>query len=231
MVIGLCLILNVGDDNMIKSILFDVNGTLIKSKCKFFDFFASKQNRPELSNVIKTKFKEKIEKFSGEKFKPFLEIMTEAINDVFNEKFLTKEINKIYEDYIENEMYIEGTTKSVIKNLAKNFQLGIISNGNKTIVNKQLSFFGIKRFFKIIITSDDANCYKPNKKIFRIALNKMKTKPQNTVFVGNSEKDIFGAKNIGIITICVTQNINADFIIKNFKDLKTVLGNINVQKG
>ena len=59
----------------------------------------------------------------------------------------------------------------------------------------------------------------------------MKTKPQNTVFVGNSEKDIFGAKNIGIITICVTQNINADFIIKNFKDLKTVLGNINVQKG
>jgi len=44
---------------MIKSILFDVNGTLIKSKCKFFDFLASKLNNRELGNTVRIKFREK----------------------------------------------------------------------------------------------------------------------------------------------------------------------------
>ena len=207
---------------MIKAIFFDVNGTLFKSNQKFFDFLAERFGNRELGNKAKAKFREKIEKFSGQNFRPFLELVREAASETFGREFSLFEITEIYEDYIEKEMYIERGTKDVLENLGRNYKLGIISNGSREIVAKQLSFFGISKFFEVVITSDDAKAFKPDRKIFLLALNRLKIKPENAAFVGNSKNDMLGAKKVGILAISLSDDKDADFRIKNLKELERI---------
>ena len=107
-------------------------------------------------------------------------------------EFSLSEITEIYEDYIEKEMYIERGTKDVLENLGRNYKLGIISNGSKEIVAKQLSFFGIEKFFEVVITSDNAKAFKPDRKIF------------------------------GILAISLSEDKDADFRIKNLEELERI---------
>ena len=137
-------------------------------------------------------------------------------------EFSLSEITEIYEDYIEKEMYIERGTKDVLENLGRNYKLGIISNGSREIVAKQLSFFGIEKFFEVVITSDDAKAFKPDRKIFLLALNRLKIKPENAAFVGNSKNDMLGAKKVGILAISLSGDKDADFRIKSLEELERI---------
>lgn len=55
------------------------------------------------------------------------------------------------------------------------------------------------RYIKYLVSSEEANCEKPNKKIFKLALAKLKLKSSDVIMIGdNIEKDCNGANAIGI---------------------------------
>ena len=80
----------------------------------------------------------------------------------------------------------------------------------------------MKNFFEVVITSDDAKAFKPDRKIFLLALNRLKIKPENAAFVGNSKKDMLGAKKVGILAISLSEDKDVDFRIKNLKELERI---------
>ena len=85
------------------------------------------------------------------------------------------------------------------------FDLGLISNSKSDwAVHAILDRHGLRRFFKVIVTSAALRKRKPRPDPFTEALNKLGAKPSETVFVGDSlQADVLGARTVGIRSIHV----------------------------
>ena len=72
-----------------------------------------------------------------------------------------------------------------------------VSDMQASIQIRKLEQLGYKNL--LLVTSEEVGCEKPNPKIFKQALMKIECTAQNTIMIGdNFDKDIVGAKNIGI---------------------------------
>ena len=123
-------------------------------------------------------------------------------------------INVLSEDFIKflpnyNHL-IEGTI-DVLDYLSEKYQLHIITNGFKEVQNLKLEKSNIKKYFKIVITSESVGVKKPNPKIFEYALAQVSAQPQDCIMIGdNIEADILGAFNAGILPIHLELNKNGN---------------------
>ena len=123
-------------------------------------------------------------------------------------------------------------TKSVLIQLKQlDYILGIITDCDEDVANGILNKHNLADYFDIKIISSIVKIYKPNPLIFKEALKRAKCKPNETIYVGDSEIDIKGAKDIGIVTVIINRNekenqefgINPDFKIYNLKELLKIL--------
>lgn len=104
---------------------------------------------------------------------------------------------------------------------------------------EKINLLGINSYITNIITSEEIGCEKPNPNIYLNALNIMGVKPHETIMIGdNYQKDIVGAKNIGIYGFRYNENSffdSSDFLdlmphhatFINFSDLTTSFNEIN----
>jgi len=90
-------------------------------------------------------------------------------------------------------------THETLSYLKSKYVLHIITNGFKDVQAIKMSSSNLGQYFSEVITSECANCTKPDKKIFQHAMERAGVKPENCLMVGDSlEADILGAKNAGI---------------------------------
>ena len=84
-----------------------------------------------------------------------------------------------------------------LETLAKQYALGVITNGNADIRNMKIS-----KYFSFSISAEEVGAPKPNEEIFLAALRKTKVYNHEFVYVGDDMvNDIDGAKNVGMATI------------------------------
>ena len=87
------------------------------------------------------------------------------------------------------------------------YKIGIITDGTTVEQMEQLYKLGIIEYIDILITSEELGVEKPNEYIFKKALSYLSIADSyNAVMVGDDiERDIRGAKSVGIKTILVTK--------------------------
>ncbi len=131
--------------------------------------------------------------------------------------------------------------KDVLSILNEKHDLGVISNTGKTpgrIIRKYMKKDGILQLFKILVFSDEIRMGKPNPNIFRYALQELKAKPEECIFVGDDPiSDIFGAKSIGMQVVLFdvmdlgnTTPHKPHYIIKDLSDLLPIIKMISSDK-
>ena len=109
--------------------------------------------------------------------------------------------------------------------------MGIISDIDNDFQAFQFKVLEISGLFDSITTSEEVQSYKPESKIFQVALNKVRCQGEESVIIGDSyKKDIIGGKNMGMTTIWInkfsgnnTDNDKADFIVKDLKEISPIL--------
>mgnify|MGYP001030615699 CR=1 FL=1 len=80
----------------------------------------------------------------------------------------------------------------------------------------------LTKYFKTIITSEDAGVKKPNPIIFEYALKKTKALANESIMIGdNWEADIMGAKDAGLDVIFC--NFNKESVSANIKSVKNLI--------
>jgi putative hydrolase of the HAD superfamily len=85
------------------------------------------------------------------------------------------------------------------------YKIGIISDADSEDLTVQLRSAGILKYFDMMTTSSEVRSYKPNAKIFEIALAKSKCQPGQACYVGDTpEFDVLGANRVGLQSILVT---------------------------
>ncbi|TBN01356.1 noncanonical pyrimidine nucleotidase, YjjG family [Hyunsoonleella flava] len=135
------------------------------------------------------------------------------LNETFQTLNLSVEdgmIRKLSDDYIKYlstfNFLIEDTT-SILQYLKSKYKLHIITNGFNEVQYKKMDRSNITPYFETITNSEIAGVKKPNPKIFNFALNLAKTKPKQSIMIGDSlEADIEGALNIGMDAIFFSQD-------------------------
>ena len=97
-----------------------------------------------------------------------------------------------------------GTT-DVLDRLAKRYELGVISNSDGTM-ERLLKAIGLSRYFQTIVDSGTVGHQKPSKEIFRLALESMGAKPQESVYVGDIYSvDYVGATEAGMKAVLIDE--------------------------
>jgi putative hydrolase of the HAD superfamily len=74
---------------------------------------------------------------------------------------------------------------------------------------------GIAKFFQGIILSYEAGVRKPDKRIYVKALQSVKLRPGECVFVSDEVSDLEGAREVGLKTLLVRQGSHTTFEAKD----------------
>ncbi len=97
----------------------------------------------------------------------------------------------------------------VLEFLTDRYKLAIICNTSKSgeRIREILRSAGIKKYFDLVVVSSEVGLRKPDKRIFKIALEKLDLQPDEVVMVGNRiSADILGGNKVGMKTVLIKWN-------------------------
>ncbi|MBA3647067.1 MAG: noncanonical pyrimidine nucleotidase, YjjG family [Chitinophagales bacterium] len=115
------------------------------------------------------------------------------------DEILIKNLSEKYLEILPTKTHLHTGAIEILEYLRLKYSLHIITNGFEEVQNKKLHHSKIISFFKYVITSEMAGSQKPNREIFKYALDKTNAFILNSVFIGDSiEADMAGAKAIGM---------------------------------
>ena len=107
--------------------------------------------------------------------------------------------------------YLETDAIPTLKTLREHgYRLGMISNtSDDKNVQQLVDRWELRPFFETIVTSAGCGFRKPDKRIFRLALDHFGVPPEQVAMVGDSlEADILGANQMGIYSIWITRRVS-----------------------
>lgn len=135
--------------------------------------------------------------------------------------------------YSEDELLYADTLKC-LELLSRKYKIGIIANqppGTK----ERLKQYGILPYINLVIASAEEGVKKPDKRIFEIALERSRCKPNHAIMIGDRiDNDIVPANLSGMNTIWIRQGFGqywnvrqeieqADYVVNSLMELCDVL--------
>ncbi|MEM2320977.1 MAG: HAD family hydrolase [Candidatus Bathyarchaeia archaeon] len=147
---------------------------------------------------------------------------------------IAKGAAEAYMEELARHVYLDEEAIPVLQSLHESgYKTGVISNFSiPEGARKLIAEYGLKNFLDVIVISGEINRRKPCSEIFTTALNSLKVKSSEAVFVGDTpDTDIRGAKKVGIKTVLINRwNIDIssaedkpNFIIRSLKEILDLL--------
>lgn len=84
--------------------------------------------------------------------------------------------------------------------------VGMVTNGPTTIQRAKIEMFRLEAHFPVIVVSEEVGCWKPDPRIFAIALERTGHQPAEAIYVGDSaDHDVPGARAAGMRSVWVNR--------------------------
>ena len=218
-----------------KAVIFDYIGTLVN--CRNYTMDISKQKLHTI--LVAEGFDITEKKFLGaynlahEKYRKVrYEQLQEVTNAVWvaealcnlgfkvtvNDARVKAALNVFFQDFINTLEQREGA-KKLVKQAKGQGKVALISNfTHAPVIYKSLRKVGLSEFFNVVVVSEEVGWRKPCGLIFQDALNRLKIKACEAVYIGDSpNEDIKGAKQAGLKTVFVASQFNT---LKDLKESK-----------
>jgi pyrophosphatase PpaX len=115
----------------------------------------------------------------------------------------------------------------------KGYKLAIVTTKREDVAFKGLRLMKLDSFFDVMIAYDHVKKVKPDPEPIFLALEKLDSKPEETLMVGDNFHDVLAGKNAGTKTAGVSWTIKGrdylakydpDYMLENMTDLLTILG-------
>jgi putative hydrolase of the HAD superfamily len=164
----------------------------------------------------------KTEKEEFNMFKEFYEIVLREINypDINNEIIELLARDNVYND--DKFLFFDDVESSLIK-LKEKYLLGVVSDTwpslERVFINKNL-----RQYFSTFIMSSVYGSNKPEKILFQIAMEELKIKPEEALFVDDSQSNLVAAEEFGMIPVLIDRYYTKDLksrypIIRSLNEL------------
>lgn len=172
------------------TIIFDFDGVLVDSLESLF--LAWKQIAEEFDAKIKIT---NIEQYKG-LFKNNVIKMLESIG--LSEKELERSGEIYFEHVNKNSPKLFEGIKDVLEELSKKHTLVLVSGSSKGVIEKKLQEGGVLKLFKLIIPLIKTQRNKPDPYHINLAIEKLKVRPEEIIYIGDTAEDIQAAKSANI---------------------------------
>ena len=122
--------------------------------------------------------------------------------------------------------------RRILSWVARRYQLGLVTSGDRTRVLRQLRLFGLTRLFAAHVCAGDTPQKKPHPAPLRLALRQMCLNPRACVYVGDSPHDLEMSKRAGVRSIAVIGRFpteaglraaKPEFLLNSLKELPEIL--------
>ncbi len=146
----------------------------------------------------------------------------------FGSRYDDSLLQEYYKIYL-NLVPVYDGARDMLDFLKDKVKLGLLTNAIDPFEQKaRIQKSNLKDYFNVIGIAYDIGAYKPDIEAFTWMTDKLSLKPQEIVFIGDSEKhDIVGAKNAGFKTIKKIYPSQkptvADDVFINFSELYAIL--------
>ncbi|KAB8129010.1 HAD family hydrolase [Gracilibacillus oryzae] len=125
----------------------------------------------------------------------------ESFFDEFPAKFRLprEEIQDFWNNHFPYCFPVNQHTINLVNKIKEEVKVAIVTNGLTQRQKAKIRKTKLNDCFDIIITSEEAGFWKPDKRIFEIALSKLNVQPEEALYIGDDiEKDIAGCQNANI---------------------------------
>ena len=183
----------------VKSVLFDIDGTLVDSNEQHVTAWAfafNVEGQPqELEDIRKQIGK------GGDLLVPAL--LPDASEKMIER--LGKRHGAYFKDmYLDHVRPFPGATELVAKVHASGRTIALASSAKREELEHYVELLGIGDYLTASTSSDDVAASKPEPDIFAAALERLGAEPEDAVVVGDTPYDVIAALRAGIVTIGLT---------------------------
>lgn len=222
-------------NEMIKAVLFDLDGTLLDRDRSIVDFIDKQYDRMNKwvghipKNVYISRFIELDSRGYVWKDKVYQQFVDEFQITGVNWEYLLQD----YKTEFKNHCVPFPNLHKMLGELRSNkLVLGIITNGYGQFQMDNIKALGIEKYFETILVSEWEGIKKPDPEIFKRGLNQLNVTPDQSVFVGDHpENDVIASKNAGMKSIWKRDfqwdQVEADFIVTDLADIPSLIKKMN----
>ncbi len=205
---------------MLKGILFDLGSTLIEfdntdwvqleREClrQAYDFVARSNRMPEwiefadsFLNTFHQAWIEADQTLKEIKLAEWVSQYLEKNHVISQDGMGSAFIDQYYQPIRKQISLIDGAVEVLQEFKTKGYKIGLISNSSfpSEYHLAELQQYGLKEYFDFLIFSHDYGFRKPHSGLFKTALQALKLKPEESVFIGDRlREDVAGAKSVGM---------------------------------
>jgi pyrophosphatase PpaX len=213
----------------IKTIIFDLDGTLIDSSDGIVEAF----------NYALQQFNLPVQ--PREKITPMIGFPVENMFREFTDKSILELKSafrtKAMETVIRASQPLEGAEKAVTSLFASGFKLGIATTKIRAHIDGILEKLKWGEYFEAVIGGDEVSRVKPHPEQFEALLDKISSDCNNSAVVGDTINDILPARQLGLTEIAVrspygnsilVQQLKPHYFLEDIFELQDTLARINL---
>lgn len=208
---------------MIKAIIFDLDGVLVKTELQTFKFYQEQLKR------IGITLKDEDFKFkAGRKSKDFFNdvLSSEQKKIVSPEELTTLKRILFRQDPDQFLEKVEGLDDLLDRIKQTELQMAVASQNEPEMINAVINWLGIKNYFPLILSIKDIKKLKPNPEIYNLAVSKLGLKTNECVVVEDSEDGVNAARNANIKCVGIRHPytplkalVKADLIVDSLNEI------------
>jgi len=116
------------------------------------------------------------------------------------------ELDRAFRENLANHVVPYADALPALERLGSSYVLALATNGPADVQMTKLRASGLQRFFPLVVASSEIGFGKPDPRIFRAALERMKLPAAEVLVVGDSlEKDVAGSAAAGLRCVWVNR--------------------------
>ncbi len=221
---------------MMKSVIFDLDGTLLNRDTSLEQFISVQYDRlaEHLSHIPKNDYSERFIELDCHghvwKDKVYQSLASEFAIEGMSWQLLLEDYEMQFQYHCVPFHFL---TEMLNELKQQGYLLGIITNGRGQFQAHAIDGLGIRDYFDVILISEVEQVRKPQVEIFQRAMDRLGVSPLCSIFVGDHpEADIAGAKSAMMKTIWKRNSLwkeakEADAIIDELNEIFSILEQFN----
>jgi putative hydrolase of the HAD superfamily len=221
---------------MIKSVIFDLDGTLLDRDASVEQFVSVQYDRlsENLSHIPKNDYTARFIELDchGHVWKDevYQSLVSEFAIEGMSWQSLLEDYEMQFQFYCVPFQFLTEMLNELQK---QGYLLGIITNGRSPFQARAIDGLGIRDYFDAILISEVEQVRKPQVEIFQRTMDRLGVSASDSVFVGDHpEADIVGAKSAMMKTIWKrnsswTEAKEADATIDELSEIPPILAQFN----
>ncbi len=201
-----------------KAFIFDMDGVIIDSETWWDKLWFYQLNGPSLGYSIRSNYQDFKKQNPRLTWQEFFAKMNRLAKTVYRQAPLTPGINQLLKKLVKDK-----------------YKIGLVSGSTSDWINYVLARLDYPVPVYLSLHDHPQLESKPAPDGYRVTMEQLQVKPENTIILEDSQIGIESAKAAGAYTICLTEHhpknfhpTGADIYVKNIKELLTYLDSIQV---